>query len=98
MPDNNEVRCSFCGKPEQSVERMLHSARANICDGCVALCYDMLVEEFPGTRPLPRGKIRPLRRGSGAAEAHGDEGGPGPVRHWPGQGEDRPVRGGLQPL
>lgn len=49
MPDNNEVRCSFCGKPEQSVERMLHSARANICDGCVALCYDMLVEEgiFP---------------------------------------------------
>ena len=52
MPENNEresVRCSFCGKPEQSVERMLHSARANICDNCVALCYEMLVEEgiFP---------------------------------------------------
>lgn len=52
MPDNNErepVRCSFCGKSEQSVERMLHSSRANICDNCVALCYDMLVEEgiFP---------------------------------------------------
>ena len=48
MPDNNErepVRCSFCGKSEQSVERMLHSSRANICDNCVALCYDMLVEE-----------------------------------------------------
>ena len=49
MPDNNEkepVRCSFCGKPEQAVERMLHSSRANICDSCVALCYEMLVEEF----------------------------------------------------
>ena len=47
MPDNNEkepVRCSFCGKPEQAVERMLHSSRANICDSCVALCYEILVE------------------------------------------------------
>ena len=62
MPDNNEkepVRCSFCGKPEQAVERMLHSSRANICDGCVALCYEMLVEEglfpepgSPKTRPV----------------------------------------------
>ena len=62
MPDNNEkepVRCSFCGKPEQAVERMLHSSRANICDSCVALCYEMLVEEglfpepgSPKTRPV----------------------------------------------
>ena len=52
MPDNNEkevVRCSFCGKPEHMVDRMLHSAKANICDACVALCYDLLAEEglFP---------------------------------------------------
>ena len=52
MPDNNEkeiVRCSFCGKPEELVDRMLRSARANICDACVALCYDLLAEEglFP---------------------------------------------------
>ena len=45
MPDKKEVCCSFCGKPEYSVERMLHAANANICDSCVALCYDMLVEE-----------------------------------------------------
>ena len=54
MPDNNVVRCSFCGKPEYSVGRMLHSANANICESCVALCYDMLVEEGifpePGSR------------------------------------------------
>ena len=64
MPDNNEVRCSFCGKPEQSVERMLHSARANICDGCVALCYDMLVEE--GIFPEPG-------HSHGEKSAHSDE-------------------------
>ena len=48
MADFNEkepVRCSFCGKSEQSVERMLHSQHANICDNCVELCYDLLAEE-----------------------------------------------------
>lgn len=55
MPDSNKrdvPRCSFCGKPEYSVDRMLFSATANICDKCVALCYDMLVEE--GYFPEPK--------------------------------------------
>ena len=71
MSDNNErepVRCSFCGKPEQSVERMLHSSRANICDNCVALCYEMLVDEgiFPepgssrSKRPVDPDKVPEL--------------------------------------
>ena len=70
MPDNNEkepVRCSFCGKPEQAVERMLHSSRANICDSCVALCYEMLVEEglfpepsSPKTRPVDPDQVPEL--------------------------------------
>ena len=49
MPDNNVARYSFCGKPEYAAGRMLHSANANICQDCVALCYDMLAEEgvFP---------------------------------------------------
>ncbi len=48
MADFNEkepVRCSFCGKSEQNVERMLHSQHANICDNCVELCYDLLADE-----------------------------------------------------
>ena len=54
MSDFNEkepVKCSFCGKSEQNVERMLHSAKANICDSCVALCYELLAEE--GLFPSP---------------------------------------------
>ncbi len=54
MADLNEkepVRCSFCGKTEQDVERMLHSSNANICDACVELCYELLAEE--GLFPLP---------------------------------------------
>lgn len=45
----NTIRCSFCGKRDHSVRRMLHAGNANICDECVALCYQMLSEEglFP---------------------------------------------------
>ncbi len=47
--DNNNIRCSFCGKRDHSVRRMLHAGNANICDECVALCYQMLADEglFP---------------------------------------------------
>ena len=46
---DNSIRCSFCGKRDHSVRRMLHAGNANICDECVALCYQMLSEEglFP---------------------------------------------------
>ena len=47
--DNNNIRCSFCGKRDHNVRRMLHAGNANICDECVALCYQMLADEglFP---------------------------------------------------
>ena len=47
--DNSNIRCSFCGKRDHSVRRMLHAGTANICDECVMLCYQMLSEEgiFP---------------------------------------------------
>lgn len=43
------LRCSFCGKPEHQVERLLYGDSAYICDECVALCYGMLIEDglFP---------------------------------------------------
>lgn len=38
-------RCSFCGKPEYQVNRLLYGNGAFICDECVALCYQMLADE-----------------------------------------------------
>ena len=43
--DNNNIRCSFCGKRDHNIRRMLHAGNANICDECVALCYQMLADE-----------------------------------------------------
>ena len=38
-------RCCFCGQPENKVARMLYGNGAYICDECVELCYQMLVND-----------------------------------------------------
>ena len=44
--DESKVpRCSFCGKPEYQVGRLLYGNGAFICDECVSLCYQMLVDD-----------------------------------------------------
>lgn len=47
MPNinDNSPRCSFCGKSEFMVERLLYGSTAFICDECVDLCYQMLHED-----------------------------------------------------
>lgn len=37
--------CSFCGKSEGQVQRLLYGNNAYICDDCVLLCYNLLVED-----------------------------------------------------
>lgn len=39
-------RCSFCGKSEKQVRRMIVGPGVNICDECVYLCYQLLQESF----------------------------------------------------
>ena len=44
--DEKKVRCSFCGKTQDQVERMISGPGVYICDGCVELCMD-IVEGIP---------------------------------------------------
>ena len=48
------LRCSFCGKREQEVHRMIQGPGVRICDECVQLCMSILDEGFDGpeTEPL----------------------------------------------
>ncbi len=41
-----KVRCSFCGKTQDQVERMISGPGVYICDNCVELCMD-IVEGVP---------------------------------------------------
>ncbi|MBQ8827833.1 MAG: ATP-dependent Clp protease ATP-binding subunit ClpX, partial [Clostridia bacterium] len=44
--DESQIRCSFCGKNEQQVIRLIAGPGVCICDECVDLCCDILYEEF----------------------------------------------------
>ena len=47
---SKELTCSFCGKPQSQVRRLIAGPDVYICDECVRLCDDILAEEFPEIR------------------------------------------------
>lgn len=42
--DKHIKRCNFCGRSENKVNSLFSSGEYNICDGCVNVCYKMLLE------------------------------------------------------
>lgn len=48
------IRCSFCGKTQAQVQRILSGPNAYICNECVALCSSLLEEDMyePTESPL----------------------------------------------
>ena len=45
------LACSFCGRNDQQVERLVAGASAHICDDCITKCFDVL-ERHP-VQPRP---------------------------------------------
>ena len=43
---STKLRCSFCGKSEDQVKKLVAGAKAHICDECVAKA-ERIIEEFP---------------------------------------------------
>ena len=43
--ENKNVRCSFCGKPQEAVKKIIAGPGVFICDECVSLCTDIIDEE-----------------------------------------------------
>ncbi len=67
--DKRSIRCSFCGKPQSLVERMIAGSGSYICDECVRMCMSIIddepvkprVEGFDGL-PLSLDKLpRPMQ-------------------------------------
>ena len=56
MADNTKatksLRCSFCGKEEHQVHRMVQGPGVRICDECVDLCMSILEEDYVTTAPV----------------------------------------------
>ena len=51
MANNNsgknekDLVCSFCGKHQDEVERMIIGPGVNICSECIGLCHDLLSDQ-----------------------------------------------------
>ena len=46
MPGNDKhLRCSFCGKSKESVQKFISGPNVYICNECIALCNEILAEE-----------------------------------------------------
>ena len=44
--EKKALRCSFCGKPESHVHRMIQGPGVRICDECVELCMSILEDGY----------------------------------------------------
>ncbi len=49
VADSDPLRCSFCGKPQNAVGKLISSPsdtpRAFICDECIAVCVTILADD-----------------------------------------------------
>ena len=46
MDENKHFRCSFCGKTEQEVDKLLSGPGVYICNECIDMCNSILDGEF----------------------------------------------------
>ena len=44
--DDSKLKCSFCGKSQDQVKKLIAGPEVFICDECVELCNEILDEEF----------------------------------------------------
>ena len=46
IDDNKELHCSFCGKSESEVQKLISGPGVYICDECVSLCNGILEGDY----------------------------------------------------
>ena len=44
--DKKQLKCSFCGKSQDQVRRLIAGPGVYICDECIELCSEIIAEEF----------------------------------------------------
>jgi ATP-dependent Clp protease ATP-binding subunit ClpX len=57
---NGNLNCSFCGKSQKEVKKLIAGPTVYICDECIGLCNDIIAEEvekdepYAGSAPIPK--------------------------------------------
>ena len=47
--DDEKLRCSFCGKAQDEVKKLIAGPHVYICNECIRLCQDILKDELNNT-------------------------------------------------
>ncbi|WP_461204725.1 ATP-dependent Clp protease ATP-binding subunit ClpX [Clostridium sp. DL1XJH146] len=47
--DKKQLKCSFCGKTQEQVRRLIAGPGVYICDECIELCSEIIADEFEDT-------------------------------------------------
>ena len=57
--DTKQLRCSFCGKPQSQVKRLVAGPGVYICDECVEMCKEIVNEAMRADRMMgPKTDVR----------------------------------------
>ncbi|MBI3037703.1 ATP-dependent Clp protease ATP-binding subunit ClpX, partial [bacterium] len=46
LSKNSQFRCSFCGKTQDQVRKLIAGPEVYICDECIGLCNEIILEEL----------------------------------------------------
>ena len=59
--DGDKLKCSFCGKSQEQVRKLVAGPGVYICDECIELCNEIIEEELYGETdsPAPRSMPKP---------------------------------------
>lgn len=87
--DGPDYTCSFCGKKQSQVKKLIAGHNVFICDECIALCNEMLEKDL---------KAPAEENHHGSAQTQGNQGHPGRICHRPGRSQEDPGCGCIQPL
>ncbi|MFR1758728.1 MAG: ClpX C4-type zinc finger protein, partial [Christensenellaceae bacterium] len=51
VDDKKQLRCSFCGKAQEQVRRLVAGPGVYICDECIELCQEIIEEDLHDAAP-----------------------------------------------
>ena len=55
--DNGNLCCSFCGKSQKEVKKLIAGPTVYICDECIGLCNDIIAEEIEKDERIPLSSV-----------------------------------------
>jgi ATP-dependent Clp protease ATP-binding subunit ClpX len=55
--DKNQLKCSFCGKTQEQVKKLVAGPGVYICDECIELCNEIVEEELTDDLDVEIGEI-----------------------------------------